>query len=290
MKNNTQGDKGQGEFHSFNVDEATKYGIPKAVLIYNLRFWLNKNRANRKHWYDGFYWTYNSSSAFAELFPYLAQSSIRMWLQELEEQGVIKSGNYNKAGYDKTKWYTIKGEFEAQDPSLAENHQPIGHFHQSIDENQQPIPDINTDINNTAGVKTPASSRVVLNTSQEEEEEQDIVIDSDVDEDGNPKVNSFGRYRNGKSIHVKPPKQRNEDAMKLAVWFARQVNKEIKPDFPVQVQGYPRIKELIEDKKLKPEKIKELLQAHLDRGLSNKDTANIFKALSPQAINNYFNE
>ncbi|MEY8241734.1 MAG: hypothetical protein RPT25_15420 [Cycloclasticus sp.] len=97
--------------HAFQVDFAVKYGVPKAILIANLRFWLAINKAHERNIHDGYCWTYNSASEFGELFPYFKPNSIGKWLRELEEDGVLLSGNYNKSAYDHTKWYTIPDEF-----------------------------------------------------------------------------------------------------------------------------------------------------------------------------------
>lgn len=93
--------------HSFYVEEAEKYGVEKAVILYNLRFWLEKNKANSTNLHDGYYWTYNSAKAFAALFPYYKASKIERLLRQMESDGLILSGNYNKAGYDRTKWYSM---------------------------------------------------------------------------------------------------------------------------------------------------------------------------------------
>lgn len=93
--------------HSFDIDIAKQYGIPAAILLKNIYFWIEKNRANEKNFYDGFYWTYNSKKAFAELFPYLTERQIDYALQKLIDDGVIITGNYNKAPYDRTLWYAI---------------------------------------------------------------------------------------------------------------------------------------------------------------------------------------
>ena len=107
--------------HHFNVEEATKYGIEKAILLHNIRFWLQKNKANKNNKHRHFngniyYWTYNSREAFGELFPYFVPRNISRWLLELEKDGVLLSGNFNKSKYDRTKWYTIKDEFLSDDP------------------------------------------------------------------------------------------------------------------------------------------------------------------------------
>lgn len=93
--------------HSFNIDIAKKYGIPCAVLLKNIYFWIEKNKANGDNFYDGFYWTYNSMNAFAKLFPYLNQRQIDYALKKLIDDGILITGNYNKMAYDRTLWYAI---------------------------------------------------------------------------------------------------------------------------------------------------------------------------------------
>lgn len=50
--------------HSFNPLLAKEVGIECAILLYNIEFWIEKNKANNKHFYEGRYWTYNSTKAF----------------------------------------------------------------------------------------------------------------------------------------------------------------------------------------------------------------------------------
>ncbi|AUR94726.1 coil containing protein [Vibrio phage 1.198.B._10N.286.54.F4] len=128
--------------HSFNTSEAEKHGVDAAIIIYNIRFWLNHNKANRTHINDGYVWTYNSARAFAELFPYWSSNKIQKTLRKLESEGVIITGNYNKAKYDKTKWYSLPEFFvgSKSDPSAKRLNGPS--------QKAQPIPDINTDVIN----------------------------------------------------------------------------------------------------------------------------------------------
>lgn len=93
--------------YSFNVGLAQKYGLNEAIILQNLIFWIDKNIANKKNGYDGYYWTYNSVTAFQELFPFLSEKQIRSALKNLEDRKVIKTGCYNKKACDRTKWYTI---------------------------------------------------------------------------------------------------------------------------------------------------------------------------------------
>lgn len=138
--------------HSFNIEDAERFGVYKAVLLYNIRFWLDKAKANKSNINDGYYWTYNSSRAFSELFPYMKSGSIKNWLKELEEEGILLSGNFNARGYDRTKWYTIPSEYAVseQDTPIALTVPSIAPQMQSNALTVQPIPDSkpysNTDI------------------------------------------------------------------------------------------------------------------------------------------------
>lgn len=98
--------------HSFDVDIATKYGILEAILLNSINYWLLKNEANEKNYFDGHYWTYNSTRAFSELFPYASQRQIQTALKKLINEGILVTGNYNKYAYDHTLWYrfTDKGK------------------------------------------------------------------------------------------------------------------------------------------------------------------------------------
>ncbi|MEJ6746403.1 MAG: hypothetical protein QNK98_06555 [Yoonia sp.] len=53
------------------------------------------------------YWTYNSISAFAELFPYLTEKHIRTALEKLVKSGLILKGNFSDDRYDRTCWYAL---------------------------------------------------------------------------------------------------------------------------------------------------------------------------------------
>lgn len=95
------------ETHQFDINIAKIYGVNCAVILQNLWFWIRKNEANEKNYHDGYYWTYNSTKAFKDLFPYLSQKQIETALKRLRDDGVIITGNYNAIKYDRTLWYAI---------------------------------------------------------------------------------------------------------------------------------------------------------------------------------------
>lgn len=148
--------------HSFNIEIAKKLGIAPAVIFNNLRYWIEKNKANGKHFYDGYYWTYNSMKAYVLQFPYLTERQIDYALKKLIKEGYIITGNYNKASFDRTLWYAItqKGYCILQNCEMEETN--LGN---AINENVKAIPDINTDnksakdpLPTVKGEKTPLSS------------------------------------------------------------------------------------------------------------------------------------
>lgn len=131
--------------HMFSVRLATEVGVEKAVLLDNIYFWIAKNRANDKHFIDGEWWSYNSSKAFGQMFPYMKDKSISRWLRELESDGYIKSGNYNKVKFDRTKWFSLTdlgfSFFESSLPILSNGELEKG----------QPIPDSKPDKKDIVG-------------------------------------------------------------------------------------------------------------------------------------------
>ncbi len=130
------------ESHYFDVHIAKLYGVHCAVVLQNIWHWLRKNEANGVNFYDGTYWTYNSTKAFSDLFPYLSQKQIETALKKLRDEGIIITGNYNVVKYDRTLWYAIteKGKsillFGEMDTTPKEN---------GIPQKVKPIPNINPD-------------------------------------------------------------------------------------------------------------------------------------------------
>lgn len=102
----------KNKYHSFNIDIAKKYGVEAAIIVHNMQYWIEKNAHNEKHLIDGRYWTYNSRSAFAELFPYINEQKIKRVLQLLCDAGILLKGNFNKNNFDRTNWYAFVNQDE----------------------------------------------------------------------------------------------------------------------------------------------------------------------------------
>jgi len=125
--------------YGFNVEVAKKLGVNCAIMLQNLEFWTKHNEANDLNFFDGRYWTYNSVKAFAAIFPFWTTKQVRTILEKLEKNGYIVSGCYNKAYYDKTKWYSVNAFAQTGKTPLPKRANEIA-------QSGKPIPDINTDI------------------------------------------------------------------------------------------------------------------------------------------------
>ena len=119
--------------NSFDTEVAMDVGINAAILYKNIQYWCEKNQTNGQNEHDGLFWTYNSLAAFCEQFPYLTKRQVEKALIILEENGYIKTGNFNKVAYDRTKWYAdirnVKcisntGEIDCAKISKSEIHSP----------------------------------------------------------------------------------------------------------------------------------------------------------------------
>lgn len=140
--------------HSFDISIAEKYGVNVAIFLNNLAFWIKKNQANNKHFYDGRYWTYNSQEAFSQLFPYWSRQNIRTVLALCEKHGLLIKGNFNESGYDRTTWYGLSDLGLSLFSCLNKEHKPIGENQpmelmkptNSLVRTNQPIPDSKPDI------------------------------------------------------------------------------------------------------------------------------------------------
>lgn len=140
--------------HHFDVEDAMKYGVEKAVVLSNIRFWLNNNKNKDlsavKH--DGYYWMYNTAKDMSNVLPYFTQSKVQRLLKQLEDDGVLIVGNYNKVKYDRTKWYTLS-EFTYDDNCITQTPE----LNIGSEQIEQPIQDSKTDTKTNNKINIPFS-------------------------------------------------------------------------------------------------------------------------------------
>ena len=86
---------------------ADKIGLSECIILSQLHYWLEINKENNVNFHDGNYWVFHTISQWEKQFPFWCEKTIRNTFKSLEKQNLIKTGNYNKHRYDRTKWYTI---------------------------------------------------------------------------------------------------------------------------------------------------------------------------------------
>ncbi|MCD8921989.1 conserved phage C-terminal domain-containing protein [Staphylococcus epidermidis] len=85
---------------------ASEIGLNEAIVLQQMHYWLKKSNHN----YDGRRWIYNTFSEWQKHFPFWSVMTIKRAVYSLEKQNLLYVGNYNKAKFDKTKWYSINYE------------------------------------------------------------------------------------------------------------------------------------------------------------------------------------
>lgn len=90
---------------------AEKIGLNEAIVIQQLHYWIIQNKRQNKNYFDEKYWTFNTLKKWhVDTFYFWSLDTVKRTFKKLEEDNLIIVGNYNKKGYDRTKWYTINYE------------------------------------------------------------------------------------------------------------------------------------------------------------------------------------
>lgn len=76
----------------------------KAIMLQQIHYWLQRSN----NVVDGHRWIYNSAREWQKQFPWLNEKTIQRHLKSLVDDGWLISANYNKAKFDRTKWYRVQ--------------------------------------------------------------------------------------------------------------------------------------------------------------------------------------
>lgn len=78
--------------------------LEEAAILQQIHYWTQKNMNIR----DGYSWVYNSMKDWWKQLPWFkTEKTLRSKFTSLEKKGLLVTGNYNKAKFDRTKWYRI---------------------------------------------------------------------------------------------------------------------------------------------------------------------------------------
>lgn len=86
---------------------ATLIGLNESIVLQQVHYWLKHKEKSGQDYIDGRYWVYNTYEQWQEQFPFWSIRTLKRIFTSLENLGLLLSANYNKAGFDKTKWYSI---------------------------------------------------------------------------------------------------------------------------------------------------------------------------------------
>lgn len=114
--------------HPILVDRelASVIGLNESIVLQQLNYWLHSKSAKQ---INGRLWVYNTYDNWRkDNFPFWSKNTIRRAFDSCIKRGLIITGNFNKAGFDKTKWYSIdiKKLDEVMGSACAQNGQTSG--------------------------------------------------------------------------------------------------------------------------------------------------------------------
>lgn len=246
--------------HSFNIEDAKRYGVERAIILKHLRFWLDKNVANGRHCHQGYYWTYNSARALSELFPYWSSNKIQKLLKAMEAEGLILSGCFNENPYDRTKWYSMpeyhvdevrRRSAEANKPVRStDSANRLNEKVQSAECRKGQSAECKTDVN--TDVK-PDSNQVIHGPSGDGPRELELTPPSSSPAKKKRKAIDYTpEFETAWAVYPKRPNNSKSDAFKS--WQAR-INEGVTPD--EMLEGLHRYREFVEAEEIEPRFIKQ---------------------------------
>jgi hypothetical protein len=96
--------------HSMRIsaDLAVEIGYNESVVLLQLEYLIGISTTEE---HDGDIWTYQTLDELRmNYFPWWSNATIHRILDSLKQQGLIKIGNYNKLGIDRTHWFALDVE------------------------------------------------------------------------------------------------------------------------------------------------------------------------------------
>ena len=100
---------------------AEEVGLNEAIFLQQLHYWLNSKSAK---YIEGHNWIYNTYKNWENNFPFWSNATIRRTIKSCEEQELILVSNFNRKGFDKTKWYSVNYvTIEGLSKRVAQNEQ-----------------------------------------------------------------------------------------------------------------------------------------------------------------------
>ncbi len=81
--------------HFFEVSDAIKHGVDKAVVLAFLKRGIEHNKANKLNQYDSTTWIDACPLEVSRILSYMTETKVNKLLKQLVKDGVIKKEKYN---------------------------------------------------------------------------------------------------------------------------------------------------------------------------------------------------
>ena len=94
-------------YHRFNVEVATRYGVPCALVLGHIDYLVEKARSDGEKRRNGKYWVSKSVKKIAELYPYYTEKQVRRAIDKLRAEGLVVTGHFPTGECPSTLWYTL---------------------------------------------------------------------------------------------------------------------------------------------------------------------------------------
>jgi len=94
-------------YHRFNVEVATRYGVPCALVLGHIDYLVEKAGADGEKKRNGKYWVSKSVKKIAELYPYYTEKQVRRAIEKLRAEGLVATGHFPTSECPSTLWYTL---------------------------------------------------------------------------------------------------------------------------------------------------------------------------------------
>jgi len=130
---------------------AVVVGLNHAIALQQVHYWVRINQRADKNFRFGYYWTFNTYEAWHEQFPFWSISTIKRIFMELEADGYIITGTFNRLVIDRTKWYRINYDRLAESVNLIQSSGQVDTMvgskrHDGRLNLTSPLPEIKTEI------------------------------------------------------------------------------------------------------------------------------------------------
>lgn len=143
---------------------AEEIGLNESIVLLQIEFWISITN----HEIDGRRWTHQSIREMQKkAFPFWSVSTIQRAIKNLLDAGYLIEGQFNKAKYDKTRWYAL-GErlLTLQSVRLdagvetrsGQNETRSNQYETGSGQNETTIPEITTEITTETNTSNDVSS------------------------------------------------------------------------------------------------------------------------------------